>query len=102
MLTRSGRMPALLDDCEDSTRPSWSSYVRGMEQPSLFPESLLPAADEEVVEVLRDAIVRGSGLSRLADLYGFSYSKVRKATWLRPERRRSPPFMRISVPPFGL
>jgi hypothetical protein len=40
-----------------------------MEQPSLFPESLLPVTDEEVLEVLRGAISRGNGLSRLADLY---------------------------------
>jgi hypothetical protein len=40
-----------------------------MEQHSLFPETLLPVPDEEVVEVLRTAILGGGRLSRLAELY---------------------------------
>jgi hypothetical protein len=40
-----------------------------MEQQSLFPETLLPVPDDEVVEVLRTAILAGGRLSRLAELY---------------------------------
>jgi hypothetical protein len=40
-----------------------------MEQPSLFPELLPPATDDEVAEVLQAAISRRSGLSRLTELY---------------------------------
>jgi hypothetical protein len=40
-----------------------------MEQPTLFPELLPPATDDEVAEVLQGAISRGAGLSRLAELY---------------------------------
>jgi hypothetical protein len=40
-----------------------------MQQPNLFPETLRPATDEEVMEVLGRAMSQGGGLSRLAELY---------------------------------
>jgi len=40
-----------------------------MEQPSLFPDTVLPVSDDEVEAVLRTAIYSGGRLSRPADLY---------------------------------